>query len=408
MEPGAHGRRAARALAALAALALWPLVVPGAEDDGKDVQLTAAVSMVREQNIFRVPREAGTDDDVIRAASAAISFSYPLSAQRLVGEARVARSDYKDFDELNHTSWGVRGAWLWALGSRFDGQVSIAADSVLASLANLSAGTQSTAPNQLRIQRLDADAGYTMASGWELRGALNRTEHHNDADEFRTSDMNRDEARLMLRLTRASGSRVGLAGSYADATLPNPQLLGLLTRVDNSFTQRRYGAFIEWVPTGKSRVDLRGGYVARKFRQFQDRNYSGWSGSFGYEWRASERTHVTALVRRDISDDEQVNVGYVIVRGAALRPGMRLSDKAHLDLSFEINERSFRGDLALGLPAQGARRREVIGVLGADLDFEVTSIFALRLFGRYETRRANSDFPDYRANLAGLEVRATF
>lgn len=388
---------------------LWALPGVAAEDDdGKDAEVTAAIAMVREQNIFRVPSEAGTNDDVIRAASAVASFSYPLSAQRLVGEVRAARSDYRRFGELNHTSWGAHGAWLWAMGTRFDGRVALTADSVLASLANLSAGTQSTAPNQLRIRRFDADAGYTMSSGWELRGALNRIEHRNESDEFRTSDMNRDEAGLVLRLTRASGSRLGLSGSYADATLPNPQLLGLLTRVDNSHTQRRYGAFLEWVPTEKSRLALRGGYVARKFRQFQERNYSSWSGSVGYEWHASDRTQVTALLQRDISDNEQVNVGYVIVRGASLRPAMRLGDKSNLTLNFEINERSFRGDLALGLPGQDARRREVIGVLGADLDFQATSILGLRLFGRYETRRANSDFPDYQANIAGLELRATF
>jgi hypothetical protein len=42
------------------------------------------------------------------------------------------------------------------------------------------------------------------------------------------------------------------------------------------------------------------------------------------------------------------------------------------------------------------------------LDFQATSIFGLRLFGRHEARRASSDYPDYKAGIAGVELRATF
>jgi hypothetical protein len=256
--------------------------------------------------------------------------------------------------------------------------------------------------------RFDADGGYVVDERWELRGAFNRIVHENTSEEFESSDMTRDEVSAMLLFLRPSGSRIGLNASYADARLPNPQLIGLLTRVDNSHTQRRYGGLLDWVPTDKSRLALRGGYVGRNYRQFPERNYDSWSGSVSYEWRASEKTMVTALVRRDISETEQVNVGYIIVRAAALQPAFQMGDKTHLALNFEISERNYRGDLALGLPGAAARLNEVVGLVGANLDFQATTILGIRLFGRHEFRRANSDFPDYRAGVVGAEVRATF
>jgi hypothetical protein len=396
-----------RCLAAAAAIVLAPAALSAAEDE-KDFELTAAVSLTREDNIFRLPEEAAPEGDTYRSAWGGISFSYPLSAQRLVGEARISTIQYDSFEELDHEAWSLRGAWLWQVGPRLDGQVGVTAQSALASLANLSGGAQSSVPNELRIWRFDADGGYDVAGRWQLRGSFNRIEHRNESEEFESSDMTRDEVGATLLYVRPSGSRLGLEASHADARLPNPQLIGLLTRVDNSHTQRRYGGLLDWVPTDKSRLTLRGGRVSRSYRQFPERDYDSWAGSVVYEWRASEKTMVTALVRRDISDTEQVNVGYVVARTAALQPAFQMGDKTHLALNFEINDRSYRGDLALGLPAEAARLREVVGVVGANLDFQATTIFGLRLFGRHEFRRANSDYPDYRAGIAGVEVRATF
>ena len=398
---------------ALAAGAVASVLIPGgpvlaAEEDEKEFELTAAISLTREDNIFRVPEESIPQGDTYRSAWGGINFSYPLSAQRLVGEARISTNQYNEFEELDHEAWSLRGAWLWQVGPRLEGQVGVTAQSALASLANLSGGAQSAVPNELRIWRFDADGGYVVAGRWQLRGAFNRIEHRNESEEFESSDMTRDEVGLTLVYIRPSGSRLGVEASYADARLPNPQLIGLLTRVDNSHTQRRYGGLLDWVPTEKSRLALRGGYVGRRYGQFPERDYDSWFGSVSYEWRASEKTMVTALVRRDISETEQVNVGYVIARAAALQPAFQMGDKAQLALNFQISERTFRGDLALGPPAQGAQLREVVGVVGANLDFQATDIFGLRLFGRHEFRRANSDFPDYRAGIVGAEVRAKF
>jgi exopolysaccharide biosynthesis operon protein EpsL len=392
---------------ALLLLALLPARALAAAEDDRDFELTAAISLTNEDNIFRLPEAGEPEGDMYRSAWGGISFSYPLSKQRLVGEARLSTIRYDTFEELDHEAWSLRGAWLWQVGTRLDGQVGVTAQSALASLANLNAGEQSTIPNELRVWRFDADGGYVVAGRWQLRGSFNRIVHENGSAEFESSDMTRDELGATLVYLRPSGSRVGLNASYAEARLPNPQLIGVLTRVDNSHTQRRYGGLLDWVPTDKSRLALRGGYVGRRYRQFQERDYDGWSGSISYEWRASEKTMVTAVVRRDISETEQVNVGYVIARAAALQPAFQMGDKTYLALNFEVSERSFRGDVALGQPAQ-TQLREVVGLVGANLDLQATDIFGLRLFGRHEFRRANSDFPDYRAAIIGAELRATF
>jgi hypothetical protein len=393
-------------LAALACCAL-PGHAASAEQDDKQFDVYGAVGLAHEDNVFRQPGSGDPDSDMYRSATAGIRFSYPLSAQQFLGEAQGRTVDYDQLNQLNHEAWSVRGAWLWRAGSRFDGQLGVIADSSLASLANLSSGAQSSTPNRLRQRRFDANGTYHVGVRWLLRGGVNRIEHRNRSAQFRPSNMDRDEVTAGLTYLSPSGNSMGVDGAYATAKLPVAQVVGF-SPIDNSHSQRRFTAFLEWVPSEKSRVILRGGHVGRDYRQFSQRDFSSWSGSATYEWRPSARLTVVGLAQRDVSENEQVNVGYVMFHGIALRPVLQLGDKTTLAANLQLNMKSYRGDVALGPPALNPRFRERVSVLGLDMDFRATSIMGLRLYARQEARHSGSDAPGYRARIAGLELRATF
>ena len=368
---------------------------------------TAAVGVTSEDNVFRQSDAAGTQSDSYRTISAGLRFDLPVSGQRFTGDAAGSDQHFGKFSELDHQAWRLRGAWLWQAGSRLDGRVGYSAESVLSSLANLRSGTQSAAPNQLRIQRFDAEGALNVGVRWRLSAGVERIEHHNNSGQFQTSDMQRDGGSATLTYQSPAGNSIGVYASYADATLPNLQSVGLL-RVDNSYRQHRMGGLLQWAPAAKSRFDLRGGYVARDHRQFPQRDLSTWTGSVTYEWRPSSRVAIAVVAQRDVSEWEQVNVGYVLSRGIALRPAFSIGPRTQISLNLESSHRIYRGDVALGPVANPGTFRENLFIAGLTMDFRLTPTFGLRLFGRHEGRRASDTVPEYGAALYGLELRANF
>jgi hypothetical protein len=393
--------------AAGAVLCALPGAAHAADDDFDRFTASAAVGLTSEDNVFRQTDAAGTASDNYRSIEAGLRFNVPVSKQQLVGEAAGRDVRFGRFDELDHQAWRLATAWLWEVGSRIEGRAGYSAESVLASLANLASGTQSATPNQLRIQRFDAEAAMDVGSRWRLRGMAERIRHHNSSPLFRTSDMTRHGVEAHLTYLASSGSRFGFFGTYAEADLPNPQTIVLL-RIDNSHRQHRLGGLIEWVPTAKSRFVIRGGQVARDYLQFPQRDYMSWMGSVTYDWRPTERVSVVAVAQRDLSDFEQVNLGYVLTRGLAVRPTFHVGPRTRVSMNLETAVRSYRGDLALGTLANPGSFRERIHTLGVDMDFTLTQALGVRLFGRHEARDASSAAPQYQALVAGAELRATF
>lgn len=396
------------AAAILAASLSWQAgVATGAESGEDKFSATAAVGVTTEDNVFRQPDGTGTQNDSYRTITAGLRFDLPVSGQRFQGEAAGSDQDFRKFSELDHQAWRLRTAWLWQVGTRLDGRVGYSAESVLSSLANLRSGAQSAAPNQLRIQRFDAGGALNVGTRWRLGAAVERIEHHNNSGQFQTSNMQRDGGSATLTYQSPSGNSIGMYADYADATLPNLQTVGLL-RVDNSYRQHRMGGLMEWAPASKSRLSLRGGYVARDYRQFPQRDLSTWTGVVSYEWRPSPRVSITAIAQRDVSEWEQVNVGYVLARGIALRPSLEIGPRLQVSLNLESSRRIYSGDVALGPVASPGRFRESMLIAGVTMDFSVTPTFGLRLFGRHEGRSASDTVPEYGAGVYGLELRANF
>ncbi len=392
----------------LAAALCWQAgMAAGAEGGDDKFSASAAVGMTSEDNVFRQPDGTGAESDSYRTITAGLRFDVPVSGQRFRGEAAGSDLAFSKFSELDHQAWRLRTAWLWQAGSRLDGRVGYSAESVLSSLANLRSGTQSAEPNQLRIQRFDAEGALNVGTRWRLGVGVERVEHHNSPGPFQTSNMQRDGGSATLTYQSPSGNSIGMYANYADAILPNLQTVGLL-RVDNSYRQHRMGGLIEWAPAAKSRLSVRGGYVARDYRQFPQRDLSTWTGVVSYEWRPSSRVSITAIAQRDVSEWEQVNVGYVLVRGIALRPALEIGPRLQVSLNLESSRRIYSGDVALGPVASPGRFRENMLIAGLTVDFSLTPAFGLRLSGRHEGRSASQNVPEYGAGVYGLELRANF
>jgi hypothetical protein len=371
----------------------------------------ASANVTGDDNVFRVadgvPSPAigsSARSDVSLISSAGIHFDLPVSAQRVVGQFTFGDHRYNRFDELNHDSYSGRLGFLWQVGSQLDGQVAARQEYVLTSLANVQAGTQISTPNFLRTREALAEASYGLQSTWQLHGAVSRLEHHNSSPQFFISDSQRDAGEVTLAYVTDSENRIGLTARLEDGQLDNPQTIAGIP-VSNSYKQRRAIASLDWALTEKSQLRLRSGRVEREYREFSQRDYSTWSYYAGYEWRPRDAATLTAIVQRDISDSEQVDVGLVVTRSILLQPALQLSQKIRLALNLEDGRRAYRGNVIDVAGTVAPVLREHIRVVEAALFAQVTPKVRLGLNARREWRDSDRVLSDYVAKIASFEIR---
>lgn len=408
---GAAGRN--RVAVAVAVASLLGTTAATAENPppGDEFGWFVSGALTGDDNVFRVaddapaPAVGGSQrSDVSLVSSAGIHFDLPVSAQRVVGQFTFGDHRYNRFDELNHDSYSGRLGFLWQAGSQVDGQVVARQEYMLTSLANVQAGAQSSTPNFLRTREALAEAGYGLESSWQLRGAISRLEHHNSSQQFFISDSRRDAGELTLAYVTGSKNRIGVTARVEDGKLDNPQTIAGIP-VSNSYEQRRAFGLLDWSPTEQSQLRLRGGRVQREYDEISQRDYSTWSYNASYEWRPRDAVTLTAIVQRDISDSEQVDVGLVVMRSILLQPALQLSQKVRLALNLEDGRRAYRGNVTDAVGNVAPVLHEHIRLVEAAMFAQVTQKVRLALNLRREQRDSDRVLSDYVAKVASFEIR---
>jgi hypothetical protein len=120
-------------VAGLSAAPLLALVAMGNPACAADIDVTAAVALTRDDNLFRQSDSAGAAA-AYRAASLGAHVDLPVSAQHLVADGHYSNYRFQRFGEFDHDAWSAQLAWQWKAGSRAEGQLGYAAESTLTSI----------------------------------------------------------------------------------------------------------------------------------------------------------------------------------------------------------------------------------------------------------------------------------
>ena len=378
---------------------------------GEEFGWFASAALTGDDNVFRVPDQqppgielAPQRSDVSLVSSAGIHFDVPISAQRVVGQFTFGDHRYNRFDELDHDSYSGRVGLLWQVGSQIEGQVLLRQERAMTSLANLQNLTQSSTRNLLRTREALAEARYGLLSAWQLRGAVSRLEHDNSSDLFRLSDLQRDAVEGELTYVTPAENRLGVLGRVEEGRLLNRQLINGVS-ISNSYWQNRIVGVMDWTVTEKSRLSLRGGRVEREYKMFPQRDYSGLTYNAGYEWRPRDNLSLSAILRRDISDSEQVDVGLVVMRTVLFQPALQLNQKTRLSLNLEEGRRTYHGNVISAVGDVAPALTEHVRIIQAALSYQATPKVRLTLDARREQRDSALEFQDYVAKIANFEIR---
>src|SRR6185436_17572225 len=298
------------------------------------LELFVSEAITHDDNVFRLSDAAdpattigsSSTADTYTTTTAGLRFDVPVSRQRFLGELGWYHNNYNRFSEFDFTGNNARALWQWQAGNRLSGQLGYTQRKALSSLSNVQSGVQSTTANPVHKQDGYFNAAYMMTPRWRLKGELIDSRSSNTVPEFQVNDINIDGTGLGVSYGAPAENKIGVNMRVADAELPFPQLVAG-TPVDNAYEQRNVDLVTSWTITGHSRLNARLGRVDRNYDQFPERNFDDTTYHAAYEWRATGKLRLTAEAQRDISLYEEVNTGFVFLRGVALRPAFDLTPK---------------------------------------------------------------------------------
>jgi exopolysaccharide biosynthesis operon protein EpsL len=386
------------------AVALW--------DDR--LELFVAQTLTRDDNVFRIssgldPAAAlgsSSKGDTSSTTSLGFNLDVPVSRQRFQGGVTWNKTRYDRFTVLNWDGHQGQGIWLWQVGNDISGKLGYTETLSLGWLANVQSGVQSSTPNFLTTRRAFLNAAYMLTPRWRLRGEAGRLKQSNEVPERKVNDASTDSVDLTVSYVMPVDNQIGLGTRVEESRLPNRQFVaGDL--FDNSYRQQSVAAVTDWILTGSSRVSARVGSVRRSYTQLPQRDFEGSTFRAAYDWTPTGKLMLTATAQKDISTIEQVNIGLVLVKGVALRPALRLTDKVNLAGAFEYSNREYRSDpvLVLGIvPIRTDRVRSA----AVTVSYRPIRTVTLQMALLHETRSSTVAFGDYAANVVSVTARLGF
>jgi exopolysaccharide biosynthesis operon protein EpsL len=387
-----------------AAQALW----------GDRLEIFVGEAVVRDDNVFRISGQSdpmavlGTSSkgDVYHTTSFGLGLDLPVSRQRFHGAVSWDDHRYNRFSVLDFTDRHERAAWQWQAGSDLGGELGYSRELALASLANVQSGAQSSTPNPLETQRLFLEGGYRFTPRWELRGELSRLDQSNEVPQLQVNDMRLGAIGSTLRYITPADNKIGLGLQAQRADLPNPLVVGGVP-VDNSYRQLGVQLVSDWAVTGKSSISGRIGWLDRRHEQLSGRDFSGGVYHVQYDWQARGKLGLSAVAQRQISDTEEVNVGFVLMEGIELRPTLALTEKIGLSGALARYDRDYRGDPGLVLGTVLPRSDRVRSA-GLTVSYRPLPRAGLELALRRETRTSSAPLGDYDVTILGARLRVGF
>jgi exopolysaccharide biosynthesis operon protein EpsL len=385
--------------------------------DGK-LEPFVSHSVMRDDNVFRISGQsdpltalgAPSKADTVNTTSVGLNLNLPLSRQRILGGLSFSKNRYDRFTVLDFTERHARASWQWQVGSDFSGQLGYTNDRALASLANVQGGIQGSTPNALETKKTFVDATYRVTPRWQLRGEVSRIEQDNELAERQANDIRNDGAGLALSYVTPAETRIGLELQRQDGELPNPQLVNA-TLVDNSYRQDRVAVAFDWTVSGLSRLRASAGRVERSFVQLPLRDHSTGIFHADYEWRPTDKLTLVAAAQKDIAAPDEinagVNIGFVLVKGIALRPVYRMTEEVSVSGLLDYSDLEYLGDpgLALGTVAPRSDRVRTVALA---VSYQPIRAVRLHLGLRRETRTSTAAFGDYEADIVSLGARLAF
>ncbi len=362
------------------------------EPPGPVLSLHVQAGAERDSNILRAP-DAVSDEIGVLSAGVRIDKRYSL--QRLTPQAHANRYRFREFSNLDYSTYTYEGAWHFAFTPRLRGTVS-ARQSQLRDFSQVDAANPRV---DLRTERRErAEVTLAGRGGWyTLAGVAH--------DRSRSDDPRSLEASPTVSSLLVGGGYEFPTGARLSAQLRRGEGDYGAVSAGIDFREVEPSLALRWPLTAKTSLDARVGYLDRSHDTQPARDFQGLVGSSALRWEFSPRTSVEAGLARDLGSYQFGAGGRIQGWRLFIAPAWKPSEKTTLRFRHAMEWRDWRV-VSPSSPDLGREDRTTWNTLA--LEWVPRRFLELSASARHERRHSNLPGLDFRATVYSLSARLNF
>jgi len=323
---------------------------------GDGLQLVASLAYGHDDNLLRVPDGSpgfdNTRSDSWWTREAGLVFDQTYGRQRIAAVARLSRSDFDHFRQLNYDGKDLQANWYWQLGNRLQGKAGTSYQQVLAPYTDFF-----SAERNLRKTRSSyVDGSWRFHAAWQVRAGYRRDRYEYDAASQRFNNRTEETPEIELDYLARSDSTVGLVARRVKGSYPFLRPVGPFN-LNNDFTQDELKARVKWNASGVTTVEALAGHTRRKQPSFGEGSTSGLTGKVKATWQPHGKMTWTAAVWRDFAALESTIVSYTLNKGASAGAQWDATARIRVNADLVAERRNYnaRGNTVLAIPGDALR-----------------------------------------------------
>lgn len=381
-------------------------------NEGDVVNLSAAVTMMHDNNMFRLapnanPANYGLEgrSDTITMTSLGLNLNKMVSRQQLIGNISFADTSYKRNSYLDFLALNYDGKWLWAVGTRWTGEFALDRAESLNTYSDYTTNNY-RARNVRLIENERFTANYWFHTSWAAFLGVSRNSVTNEQALLAESDYEASGFNYGVRFRPVSGNTVALRIRQLDGRYSNRQF-NAAAQADNGFSHNGVDLEANWLLTGKTQLRSRLEYLERKHDHFVSRDYSGWAGNLDLVYAITGKSNLTFGYKHDLAAFQQSTSSYYELDELNLGARWAATDKISTSARLGYGKRSYHGAIA-PLPAGVEPRQDKTTRAGIDISYRPLRWFEIKAGMNYEKRNVNDDRYDYKDRTTFVSLSAQY
>ena len=381
-------------------------------NEGDVVNLSAAVTMMHDNNMFRLspnanPANYGLEgrSDTITMTSLGLNLNKTFGRQQLIGNISFADTSYKRNNYLDFLALNYDGKWLWAVGTRWTGELALDRAESLNTYSDYT--TNNYRQRNVRLVENERfTANYWFHTSWAAFLGISRNSVTNEQALLAEGDYEASGFNYGIRFRPVSGNTVALRFKQLDGRNSNRQF-NSISQYDNGFSHNGVDLEANWLLAGKTQLRSRLEYLERKHDHFASRDYSGWAGNLDLLYAVTGKSNLTFGYRHDLAGFQQSTSSYYELDELNLGARWAATDKISTSARLGFGKRSYHGEIA-PLPAGVEPRQDKTTRAGIDIGYRPVRWFEIKAGMNYEKRNVNDDRYDYKDRTTFVSLSAQY
>lgn len=344
-----HPPRISR-LAALVAIASLAQAASAQTDDAAPFYAGGSLGVSHVSNVYR--QSSAPNSDTVVSAGVLAGVDQRLGRQHLTLDGALQNNRYSTNSELNYRSHSLRGALNWQTVGNLSGVLSAKSDQ---SMADFNIGSGVTPLFKKNIESNDeyrALARLGVGTRYQLEGGWTHRRRDFSAEQYDRFVYRQNTTSLGIYATPAGNVRLGLVGRHTKGNNPryptgfftlDPQtLLPRDITARNDYTRDDVDLTARWTAGGHSTLNARLSRSRTSNSMDQLRDFSGTTGSVGWDWRPTAKLQLDLQYTRDTGQENTVRSGDLNRVYTSWRLGSSYALTGKLSLNAGANSNSAR------------------------------------------------------------------